>query len=318
MKSFIKKLLMFFGVFTGLLLVFLFCWFQYYSFPPPNVSNSISFNAKALYIKNKFSKENVDILAIGSSMSLNNINSNVIAKTYGNQQYLNASSWGLNMEETFNLLKIYSKKYHPETVVISSNFGDFQASYQTIKFNYTEEYLLGNNLIKYLKNSNLSQLILDSRLLGLYKNSNTMYQSLKFDTYGGVNYPLSNFQINDKRWKGEKLINEEIDLIQYTYLDSISKLCSSNSMKLIFVQSPFREMYYSKLSKQELAILNNHTSKIENILLDNDAIFVNSLDKTWQESLFVDYNHLNEKGSRLYTEFFLKNLKPTNIKLTAE
>ena len=135
MQIFIKKILFFIGGITTLSIVFFTLWLNYYSTPPPNLSNSISLNAKVLFLKNNFSRANIDILAIGSSMSLNNINSSSITKAYSDEQYLNLSSWGLTMEETFNLIKIYNKKYHPKTIIISSNYSDFKGSSQKIKYN---------------------------------------------------------------------------------------------------------------------------------------------------------------------------------------
>jgi hypothetical protein len=310
MQKFIKKSLFFFGGIVSLLIVFFPIWFQFYTLPPPNVSNSISLNAKVLYLKDNLPKGNIDILSIGSSMSLNNINSNSIAKNQYNKNYINVSSWGLNIEESFNLLKTYNIKYNPKTVIISSNLVDFFISKQKIKYNIINKFLASNNFnIHYLKFWSFSQAIRDSRLLSLYKYDNTIYESLKFDKYGGVNYPGNNFKINDKRWQGEKLKNYSIDTIQYSYLDSISKYCSSNGIKFVFIQSPFREGYYSKLKKEELCIIQNHIDKVEIILNNTNSLFVNSLVENWNDRLFVDFTHLNEEGSRLYTEYFLEQMK---------
>ena len=306
MRKFLKKLLLFFGAMAIFLIVFFAVWFQYYTAPPPNASNSISLNAKVLFLKNNFSEADIDVLSIGSSMSLNNINTEAFADT----KYLNASSWGLNMKEIFNLLKIYNIKYNPKTLIISSNLNDFNISQQEIDYTNISEYLSSDNFsITDLKFWSFRQAIQDSRLLSLYKFDNTSYQSLKFDKSGGVNYPATNFHINENRWRGDDLKTYAIDPVQYSYLDSISTFCSSHSIKLIFVQSPFREGYYSKIKEEDLAIIQNHIKKVENTLVNTNTIFVNSVVENWKDSLFVDFTHLNEEGSRVYTEYFLKQVK---------
>ena len=309
MQTFIKKTLFFIGGITTLSIVFFTLWFNYYSTPSPNLSNSISLNAKVQFLKNNFSIANIDILAIGSSMSLNNINSTSITKTHSNKKYLNLSSWGLSMEETFNLLKIYNKKYHPKTIIISSNYTDFKSSSQRIKYNLINEFLTSKKSIIYnLKFWNFRQAIRESRLLGMYKNDNTIYRSLKFDKNGGVNYPGANFHIDAKRWNGD-LNKNKIDIIQYSYLDSITNFCTSNRLNFVFVQSPFREGYYSKIKKEDLTFIKNHIDQVEKILNCTNAIFVNSLNEQWNDNLFVDFSHLNKEGSQVYTEYFLKQIK---------
>ncbi len=314
MQKFIKKIIYFVSIFAVLITAFCLFWFQYYSTPLPNLSNSISLNAKVWYLKNISNNTNVNVIALGSSMSLNNINSNAMVKAWGNENYLNVSSWGLNMQENFNLLKLYFKKYNPKTIIISSNYIDFRASHQKIKYNLIHEYLESQNSIGfYFKAWNFKQYIMDSREYGLYKTDRTNYQSLKFDKTGGVNYPKIKFNLNVKRWNGSQIKNEELNPSQYFYLDSIAKFCFNNRINLVFVQSPFRQGYYSKLKPDELTFLNNHNYKVKEILFENNAIFINANNETWDDSLFVDFTHLSEEGSLRYTEYFLNKLKKENL-----
>lgn len=311
MRKFLKKSLLFIGGMAIFLIVFFAIWFQYYTAPPPNASNSISLNAKVLFLKNNFSEVDIDVLSIGSSMSLNNINSEAFADT----KYLNASSWGLNMKEIFNLLKIYNIKYNPKTLIISSNLSDFNISQQEIDYTSINEYLSSDNFnLTDLEFWSFRQAIQDSRLLSVYQYDNTSYQSLKFDKFGGVNYPVANFHINDNRWRGDDLKNYAIDPMQYSYLDSISTFCYSNSIKFILVQSPFRQGYYSNLQVEDLSIIQDHIDNVENTLQATNSIFVNSLTENWKDSLFVDFTHLNEEGSRVYTGYFLEQMKKKELK----
>ena len=69
MKKFIRKTIKLIIPLTILSLL----WVLIYGFPPPNLSPNISFNARMFNLKERHIDVNIDVLAIGSSMSLNNI-----------------------------------------------------------------------------------------------------------------------------------------------------------------------------------------------------------------------------------------------------
>ncbi len=300
-------------VFIGIVFILSILWFQHYTLPLPNLSNSISLNAKVEFLKTRGGNNNANVMSIGSSYSLNNINSNAICKNYGVDQYLNMSSWGLNIEEVYYLFKIYSKIYKPGLVIISSNYGDFCTSRKKIKYKKISEFLKSEDyLYCYVNEWNFKQSILDSREFGLYKNDKTNYQSLMFDNNGGVNYPAKNFKINSKRWDGGNITKHLINEAQYSFLDSIASFCYVNNIKLVYVISPFREGYYQKLGEEELEILYNHNKKVNKILSPYGMFCINSLEKNWNDSLFVDYSHLSEEGSYEYTKYFLEQLELMN------
>ena len=92
---------------------------------PFRFSNSISYDVKLNFLnKHKNLLKNSKTIVIGSSMALNNIDSKYLEKTEKFEKTVNLSSWGLQVSEVFQLLKIIDltdKKY----VVILKNANFF-------------------------------------------------------------------------------------------------------------------------------------------------------------------------------------------------
>ena len=289
------------------ILLFLLVWFFFYGFPPPRFSNSISMNAKVKFIKEKGGVDFVDVLAIGSSFSLNNIHTETIRKNLS-ASYLNLSSWGQNIREDYILAKMYIGLFNPKVLIISTGYSDFNSSIKEIDYVLIQDYLSRGSFAAY-KTFNYRYLILESKKLFLNTQSRSMYSSLMFDDFGGVNLSQNGFEIDFRRWKGESLNKLNSDVCQYNYLDSLSKYCEDNEVELLLVHSPYREGYTRQLSDEENIIISNHINRLDSIFTKRNQCFINTNKQFWEDSLYVDYCHLNEIGAQKYTEYFLEQFE---------
>jgi len=302
MRKFLKKIIAFFIV---PIIIILIC-VTIYGTSIPNLSNSLSFNDKMHFLKEKKLDTSLGILAVGSSMTLNNIHSKSIAK-YLDSAYVNSASWGQSIADDFKMIKILAPLYKPKTIIVTSNFMDFQNEWSKIKFDRIEPYLsdtftlTGFDLRYNLKNANKLQ---------EFKQNKTLYDYLKYDKHGGINLNANHLKIDSLRWKGRVIGDSKLDIIQYRYLDSISNFCNSKNIDLVFVQSPFREGFYSKLKEEQKNYLNDHIQKVDSIVsLYNQQFIDTSSSRPWPDSLFADYSHLNAKGAQLFTSLFLDEIK---------
>ena len=103
-KLWLKSWLTLFFIFIINSFIFIFYIYNYKNVPL-RFTNSISFDAKLSFLKKSEKLNDVEILIIGSSMGLNNINSIVLSQNLGNK-ILNLSSWGLKTNEIYEFLKI--------------------------------------------------------------------------------------------------------------------------------------------------------------------------------------------------------------------
>ncbi|MFT6745853.1 MAG: hypothetical protein ACJAZ2_000191 [Glaciecola sp.] len=287
------------------------CFFSFFGYPPPYISTDISFNAKVKDIKDNHLDDEIDILSIGSSMTLNNVHTETIKLKVGDK-YLNISSWGQNMEENYFLLKVFSKYYTPTTVIISSNYMDFNNYSKSIKYDVLCNYLFDNGL-SLLRHQNPKYLVRETISMSNKKYHDNNFINLQFDKSGGVNFEKSGFKIDENRWNGRPITDNQIDEKQYNFLDSIAVYCYMTKIRLIFSQSPFRQDYSLKLKDKERKALNNHERRVKSIINNGKHTFINSNDEVWDDENFVDYAHLSKAGAKKYTEYIVSIMnKPRN------
>jgi len=310
MYKLVKKIAFFFIIgivlFSSFLSIYIYWVGSYKNLPAPDISESFGYNDKMNFSRNK----KAEIICIGSSISLNNINSESVVEKFHTNSYLNLSSWGLNMIDVFKLLKTYSSIHKPAVCIISSNIVDFEAS-KSIKMDYDElkEFLqtptsplcLGKYYIKHFNLKITMDNIFHSKNL---RSTNKVFNSILYDAHGAVPFSNDGFEKNQKRWNNLNLGSPKIE--QYQYLDSISNYCHQNKIRLLFFQSPIREGVYRNMNKDTII---SHITMVGEILKKKNHIFVNSLNTTWSDKFFVDYDHLNSLGAKVYTDYCLETIE---------
>lgn len=311
MKSFVLTLARFFSFLTIVSTLLIAVYFYYYDLsfkiPPAQLSTSYSFNDKLEFCRNKKAK----IVAIGSSISLNNLSSDVIVENFNTRSYLNYGSWGLRMDIVYKLLRSISN--HPKKLIIASNIEDFSPNISKNPLKYIEaelkDFLGSNRTLKFhLNHFNLIYYLENCSYYKKDFQKRNKYQSLFYDKYGGVEFDSVHFKMDKKRW----ILNPvpEFDTkINYLYLDSIASFCVKNKIQFFFFQSPTRP---DLLDRKKTEILTEHISKIRKIITNYGGYFVNSNEDKWTRNAFVDGTHLNARGARQFTEFCFKKIKDRN------
>ena len=303
MKLFLSKMLRF-CIPIGVCLLLLFTVGKKYA-AAYRITNSYSFNEKVKYLPPPSEKQ---ILTIGSSMSLNNLDSPLITKYFKTTNYLNTSVWGLSIMDVRGLISVFQEMYHPKTVICVSNVMDFatpQIQYDIVElssFMKTKEvksYQWFNYCAYFLKQS-------FKNLLNF--NTNRVYTSLVFDQWGGVPLAEKNFMTKQVRWD-EELHFDTINLQAYDALADISSYLKKKNVHFVFIQPPVRQkimdsVYYAAMAK--------HTNRVREIIESNGHTFADKSEAKYADSLFVDSAHLNSLGAkRLTQEIFQENTTST-------
>ncbi|MDB5272343.1 MAG: hypothetical protein JWO58_710 [Chitinophagaceae bacterium] len=272
--------------------------------PAPNLTHSISYNEKLEFIRR--SKNDTRVVAIGSSMCLNNLYSPAILDKLHIRSYLNASSWGMSMKDTYLLLQMLYETHHPDIILLSSNTIDFQHKDKNANCFFIKHYLVSSDLLSYpyhLINFNLDYYKTNFEYLKEIRTIKTNYTYLKFDPYGTVNLEGKGFKIDPERWDLDFVIPAVPH--QYAYFDSISTFCKDRNIALLFFQSPIRKNLFVKLSPQKINLLATHLNKIKTVLSRDQHTFVDANRVLWEDSLFTDAIHFNTQGAKYYTEYCL-------------
>ena len=308
LKSFISFILFLILVTFGLLIFYT----KKYSvnlknIPAPQITNNYSLNDKLDFARNKY----VDILSIGSSMSLNNLSSKIVIKNFKSESYLNLSAWGLNLQNILDLLIVSVKNHKPKTLIISSNirdFGDYSGVQQQYKIDEIGDFIQSKyNLLFHLKHFNIEYYFDNYILVKSYKSSRSIYKSLKYDKYGAVEFASKRFMKSNELWKMDYISSNNIKMnINYQILERISFFCLKKHIKLFFFNSPTRK---ALINDKDQEVLDKHIKKVSKIVEGRNHFFVNSNGYDLNDSLFVDGIHLNSEGAKLVTENYFKQLK---------
>jgi hypothetical protein len=275
--------------------------------PAPHLSDSYPYNEKIKFLHEHGAE--ADIITIGSSMSLNNLSSDVITERLGSHSYINTASWGMSMKDDYLLLKILTETRNPHTLVIASNIPDFQTWDKKVKYVILKDYVRGrNSYLSFLKTFNLKYYI-HSFIAKKFRSRSNEYEYLGFDQYGGVPYNGDNFHIVAERWN-QDFLEQETMPVQYDYLDSMATFCKARNIRFYFFESPLRQGLYSKLSQEKINKLTAHLNKVKSILAKTNHQFVNANDTIWNDSLFVDGIHFHKQGAALFTAYCFNKLTP--------
>lgn len=301
MKAFILKILLF-----SFILATPFCIFYFNNsefIAAYKVTNSYSFNEKVKWLP---SPQQIDVLTIGSSMSLNNVSSQEVVSGFETDQYLNLSSWGLKIKDIAELMPLFIKLYRPKIVLCASNIMDFmQPNVQYNVKEIEEEILNRKSVYTYLFKK---YYVSHTRKNKKNYISDDVYTSLKFDNFGGVGFANENFNVADSRWRLRHSSNK-IKPENYYALETLSKFLSNHKVQLIFVQSPIRQaLQDSKYSRET----GNHLQKVKGILKKYDGIAIDLSNSKYSDNFFVDSTHLNRNGANNFTNQFIQKYKTLN------
>jgi len=310
MKKFLTYNLIFFGVIFIPISIAVAVFHKY--IPGPKITTSYSYNEKMKFIVNSDIKQ-AEVLAVGSSVTFNNLNSEIVKNSFQTESYLNLSSWGLRMNDSYLMIKQMVPYYNPKTIIMVSSPVDFYGS--TIVYNSRElqQFVSDRNLLKYHYKFFDSKYFIKRLITNkMFYDINDQYKSLNHDKYGAVMLDGENIVINQNRWNHQTGFHN-LWPAQYLYLDSIAAFLSAQSINLILIQNPVRKDIFNDYYAENF---NKHKKKVDEVLLRNNQIkSINCTDTIWNDNFFVDNEHLNETGAMEITSYWInKYLRKINNK----
>jgi len=265
---------------------------------PLRLTSSISFDAKLEFLKDYSEIKHTEILIVGSSMGLNNINSELLAKNIRNENILNISSWGLKVDEIYKLIKILDLKNVKKIIYINQYF-DFYGN-NVVKYNEVDfiDYLYKDLLVKpYLKtfktlnNNYKDYLEWEKRYLNDLK-----YSSLLFNQFGDVLLNINKDNSNINRWKAITKVKSIEN--NYSHLEELIIYAQSINVELYLITTPYRLQFFE--NNEFLKHYNEYIQKILELSNKYNVRYLNLQDRlNLIDEYFADSSHLNYKGSNL-------------------
>jgi hypothetical protein len=289
--------------------------FPYKDLPDPAISGSSYFNEKLAILRSR----PADIIGIGSSVTDNNLDSKTIINEFGTKSFFNLGAGGLVNKSMYETISIYNTVHKIKKIFIIGAFNDYCYD------GFHPDYLRLRNFLTRALYNQYSLETLNKNYFYSIKNCNKIMKDTSSDIERPKVYTdfygtevLKKFVINaDLRKKNKQRFDDNCkffldhqNLLAYnlSYLDSISLFCKKNDIELYYIQSPINETYLAgrKDLKESLAVLADKENKI---IAGKGQHFIKSCDTNWPDSLFADYQHLNEVGAAFFTKDFLKKCK---------
>lgn len=297
LNTFIKKIIVFLAPLILLLALALCLLFNFGYFPA--ITNSVSLDAKVLdYRAHKFKK--IDLLSIGSSMNLSNVNSSELKLPENLTTYYNYGAWGLQISDILYLVKYLSNKHATKCVLVSSSITDFEGSGAIVLPLPFELELIDNYLPYFYFKSNLVTIF--TRHLQYKKfRENGGYDNLDFDKSGGITLDIPTNKISKTRWNQKMNFPTQNTDYQYDKLQELASFLKSRNITFVYVQAPIRRALVD--SADANAKVRSHFTKCKSIVSMNGGHYLNLHNPAvFNDTLFVDQYHLSSKGSIIYTK----------------
>jgi lysophospholipase L1-like esterase len=268
----------------------------------PFVSNSISYNAKAKYLAaNRELLEKSRIKVIGSSMSLNNIDCQMLSDSLS-VPVINLAAWKMKLSD-YTDFDIWKKG---TVIIMNMHFTDFGGSSLVPKKGFPYG---GNGLTNFTNILSDFKTYHDNILqFSEFSSSpvNNNYESLNFDRTGTVVFTEhDDFRIEDGRWKGE--LNEYNEENLKAFIRDVSTRAPLVDKLIISFSPPISEKKNDRKSKSLLEI-EQALSRIPNV------DFINGYHSdVFNDKDFVDYCHFSNSGARKMTNLLISHIRERKI-----
>jgi hypothetical protein len=261
----------------------------------PIITTSTMFDVKMMKFQQQHIKK-VDVMAIGSSITLYELDSRMMTQAC-HRPYYNFGSWSLQMSNIYLLLQPLTRQYHPGYVVICSSIGDFVWPPAETYHNYADAPAFMRNVMPelfYFKDfSSIRRLI--------YRKQHEYPLSL--DAWGGATLKY------DPRDDDHKQINFPTANTPAAYrsLDSIAGMLQSQHIKLIFIQAPIRK---TGIDSVRYARYRYHFNKCAAIVTQHGGSYINCFNPAiFTDSLFADTHHLKPEGAMVLSKMVIPQIK---------
>jgi hypothetical protein len=269
----------------------------------PALTGSVSFDEKVRFLRNTPSKQ-CDVLVIGSSMALSNIESQTILKHLPpGTRLLNAGAWSMKIGHIRAMLECLLGLYRPRAVIFVCGLMDFYRDPRPSQFfdaSEVTQFINGSPYwVSVLRHWDLQYYWEQSFSILQDRSTRKRYYSVMFDAWGGVPLEISFPEINQYRWN-RKVDLTQVDPRQYEELGRLADVIRSRRLHLICVQTPLRQ---SAIPVGAAAGVDEHWRHMEQILHSRGFHLWNlQKEMSLSDEYFADYSHLNEKGAVIISE----------------
>ncbi len=278
--------------------------------PGPRLSASEAFNEKSAWLRERLTPSACDVLVIGSSVALNDVDGQQLAHSLKTSNIINAASWGLNTEDLPALYAHLSRRCKFRTVILATTYVDFEWHWDKgIDWRTFERYLSGARLEPYAQAPDLYYYT--SRITAGWRDRSHPgnVDSLDFDHGGSVLLSCGKHDLADERvyaYRNHPVVPPRPAAI--AALAQLSAQIRQDGARFIIVSTPVAAVARARFGPS----LPNFWQPIETLAKQQGIPFIyGQTQLALEDALFVDYLHLNRCGAQTFTRWLIDSLPPT-------
>jgi len=276
--------------------------------PAPRYTSNVALNEQVYRVVG-LPKESTRILALGSSMTLNNLASAPVVEYFGTSAYVNVGAWGMGAMETAQLAPAMVARFNPYKVIIVTNLMDFRDG-PTLSPSEVEAVRKclkeGGSIRDYFRHWDAPWLLRQMDLNRIRFTDRGNYEFLGFDEHGAATLEVPPDRILRSRYDEKPPTTLDLHSTAYASLGEVSTWLRQEGIDLVVMQSPYRQ----GLLTDSLRELNQqHAARMHGILEASGHQFVDGNMLVWPDSLFNDASHLDRVGAEAFTRWALEQLE---------
>jgi hypothetical protein len=273
--------------------------------PAPRYTGNVALNEKLLTLS-ALPKDSIEVIAVGSSMTLNNLASSPVVELLGTRAYVNLGAWGLGIRETTELLPAFVDRLRPSTVILVTNLMDFepQATLSNEEIATVVHKLQeGRNIWDHLRYWDSPWFLRQMELNRIRYHDRGNYEFLGFDEHGAATLEVPKERILPSRFDEQPPKAKDLDSTLYTRVEEMAGWLRARDIDLILLRSPYRQGLQTPQLK-ELDQL--HGERLQRILAKAGHRSADGNEFEWADSLFNDASHLDRAGAEAFTRWALE------------
>ncbi|MBA3684390.1 MAG: hypothetical protein H0W72_04030 [Planctomycetes bacterium] len=276
--------------------------------PPLPVSGNLAFDEKIEFIRRR-DGFTCEVLAVGSSMTLNNLHSGEFARAMADgERLLNVGAWAMKISDSREMLTFALERAAPRQVVMVSGPMDFYRDRDHAFVNRAKlAPMVDGNSYPWQVAKNLDvQYYWNNRMrMPALRSSTTSYESVAFDASGAVLLDIHQPDVDAIRWN--QLVDcARFDKRQYKAFSELAADLRSRGIALVCAQAPLRA---DSIPSGQLEPLRAHWRTLADVCSAHGHRFVNVHERLeLPEDCFADYSHLNVDGAARFTASLVEAL----------
>lgn len=278
--------------------------------PAPRISPNGVLNLKLSALRHRGTHP-CHVLALGSSMTLNNLSSPEVVATFNDTSYVNMGAWGMDIQQSTSLAHVLVPLLKPHTVIVMSNLSDLvpDAHRYPVDTARVAAYLLRWSTVEaYLRNLRPAYYLREMERNTVRMLDQGNYEFMNIDPHGWAPLVIPADRIDRGRWERRPPKAAWLNSGEYRMLTDLSTYLHEQDVRLVYIQSPYRA---GVRSASVDTVVQDHLRRVRALLEPHGHAVLDATDRLWADSLFVDYSHLNEQGARLVTAHALSQLGAT-------